>query len=151
VADRLTPAERQVFEAMPVVDQREGLRTARRFEALRPIGGDDSAFEAAALLHDAGKQVAGLGVASRVAAALVAIAVPGARIEEWRDGRGSWRRRLSLHLGHAEVGRELLAGAGARPAVAAWAGAHHTPGAWAGLGLPGGVAESLARADGERR
>ena len=128
---------------MSRADQREGLRTASAAQRLLPAGARTDEWWAAALLHDCGKQVAGLGVVGRSVAALV----PGSQVEAWATVSG-WRRRIADHRRHDVVGAALLAQAGARDPVVQWARNHHDRGAWGGY--PDGVAVALARADGER-
>jgi predicted HD phosphohydrolase len=86
---------------MAVQDRRHSIEVARRFIELAP-GADRSAV-AAALLHDVGKQVAGLGTMWRVVATVV-----GPRTKRLRD----------YHL-HEPLGAALLREAGSDDATIA--------------------------------
>jgi hypothetical protein len=144
----LEPGEREVWAGMSRADQSEGVAVARAFAAAS--SDDDPRWVAAALLHDAGKQVSGYGTFGRVYATVVIAFVGKARVREWADLSGRLRPRVGWYAAHDDLGAELLAAAGARPEVAAWAAAHHRPGRWAGTGIPADVCRELAEADGER-
>jgi hypothetical protein len=143
----LEPGEREVWAGMGRADRAEGVAVARAFAA--SSGADDSRWQAAALLHDAGKQIADYGTFGRVLATLVIAGVGKARVREWADRPGSVRARIGWYAAHDDLGAELLRTAGARPEVAAWAGAHHRPERWPGTGIPETVCRALATADGE--
>src|SRR5262249_52816991 len=64
VAGTLEPGEREVWAGMSTADQAEGVAVARAFRAA--TGDDDPRWLAAALLHDAGKQVSDYGTLGRV-------------------------------------------------------------------------------------
>jgi hypothetical protein len=146
VAATLEPGEREVWAGMSEADQAEGVAVAREFAGR---GGDDPRWRAAALLHDAGKQVSGYGTFGRVLATLAVVAVGKARAREWADGPGSVRTRIGWYAAHDDLGAELLRTAGARAVVATWAAVHHRPDRWAGSGIPADVCRALAAADGE--
>jgi hypothetical protein len=150
VAATLEPGEQRVWGGMGRADRAEGVAVARAFEATG-VGAGPRAEEwrAAALLHDAGKQVSGYGTFGRVAATLIMMGVGRARVRGWAGRRGDWRARVGSYAAHDDLGADLLRAAGARPAVVAWAAAHHRPGRWAGTGMPEVVCEALADADGE--
>jgi hypothetical protein len=116
------PGEVEVWERMPVADQRHAVLVARRFVA---GGGADAprGEVAAALLHDCGKLASGLGTFGRVAATLW-IAVVGRR----RAGRGDGR--VARYARHEPIGAEMLAAAGSDPrTVALVAGSGDAPAA----------------------
>jgi len=132
VATWLTPLELRLFERMPVVDRSHSVGVARGVAAhLDRVGlgiDDDEArwILAAALTHDVGKSVAGLGTYGRVMATL-SEAVGGASMARvWADRRGM-TRRIGLYLQYPTLGAELLAVADADPRVVAWAAEHHEP------------------------
>jgi hypothetical protein len=147
VAGALQPGEREVWSGMSRADRAEGVAVARAFGAAS--ADEDPRWRAAALLHDAGKQVSGYGTFGRVFATLVIAGVGKARVREWADGTGRVRARVGWYAAHDDLGSELLRTAGARPEVAAWAAAHHRPDRWAGTGIPEAVCRQLAEADGE--
>lgn len=137
----LTPVERAVWRRFPPSEASYTIRVARRAEALLADAGVDPAdtrWTAAALLHDAGKLDAGLGLFGRVLATVAGAVVPRVRRSKGRLGR---------YLHHAGIGASLLRAAGARPEVAAWAAVHHEPTRWAEGGIPPDVARALAAAD----
>jgi HD domain len=147
VADALEPAEREVWAGMSRADRAEGVAVARAFASV--ADDDDPRWRAAALLHDAGKQVSGYGTSGRVFATLVIAGVGKARARAWVDGAGRVRTRIGRYAAHDDLGADLLRAAGARPEVAAWAGAHHRPGRRRDTGIPEIVCRQLAAADGE--
>ena len=151
VAAALEPGERSVWQGMSRADQAEGLAVARRFEASpsSTAAGRDPRWRAAALLHDAGKQLSGYSAPSRALVTVLAGVVGDERVRRWAAGSGRRRARAGRYVAHDDLGAALLWSAGARPEVAAWAGAHHHPGAWPETGIPLEVCRALALADGE--
>jgi hypothetical protein len=139
----LEPRELHVWEGLGAADRAESVAVARRLDAADPT------WTAAALLHDAGKQASGYGPLGRVVVTVVAASVGGETVRGWATGTNRVRARMGLYAAHDVIGAELLAAAGARPAVIAWAGAHHRPDRWAGTGIPPEVCRALAAADGE--
>jgi hypothetical protein len=133
----LTPAEADLWGAMPRVDQVESIAVLERLPAA--VAADDR-WAAAALLHDVGKTASGLGVIGRAAATVRGRIGGGAIVS------GSWGE----YLRHAEIGADALAAVGARPEAVAWARAHHRPDDWPLDEIPPAVCVALARADGER-
>lgn len=132
VAGWLTERELRLFERMPAVDQSHSLGVARGVAAhLDRVGLDADDAEsrwivAAALTHDVGKSVAGLGTYGRIMATL-SEAVGGASMAKvWADRRGM-TRRIGLYLQYPTLGAELLAVAGSDHRVVAWAAEHHEP------------------------
>ncbi len=132
---------------MSRADRAEGVAVARAFG--EAPADDDPRWRAAALLHDAGKQVSGYGTLGRVFATLVIAGVGKARVREWAHGTGRVRVRIGWYAAHDDLGAELLRTAGARPEVAVWAAVHHRPDHWPGSGIPETVCRRLAEADGE--
>ena len=151
VAAALEPAEQSVWETMARVDQAEGVAVAQRLdEALTATSeAPDARWRAAALVHDAGKQLSGFGTVGRALVTLIAAALGDARLRRWARSPAGLRARMGRYVAHDDLGAELLARRGARPEVAAWAGAHHRPARWAATGIPPAVCRALAAADGE--
>ncbi len=129
---QLTEAEQRLFDKMPAVDRSHSIGVARvvaaRLDLLGLATGDDDArwLLAAALTHDVGKSVAGLGTYGRVVATL-SEAVGGASMARvWADKRGM-TRKVGLYLQYPTLGADLLAVAGSDERVIAWAAQHHEP------------------------
>lgn len=128
----LTPAEQRVFDRMPPVDRSHSIGVARATAAnLGSLGLGERDAEArwilaAALTHDVGKAVSGLGTYGRVVATL-SEALGGADMGAvWADKRGM-TRKVGLYLQYPRLGADLLALADADPRVVAWAAQHHLP------------------------
>jgi hypothetical protein len=139
----LSEAEVGLWRGMSRVDRRHSARVARRVAA--DLG--DRATEpvlAAALLHDVGKTVAGLGTYGRVVATLSErFAGPGTA-EAWSQSRG-FTRRVGLYLRYPELGVDLLQMAGSDDLAVAWSAEHHLPPEdWT---VPQDIGEALAAAD----
>jgi hypothetical protein len=109
---QLLPGEVAVWARMSGADRRHAAGVARTVARSH----DDRPVVAAALLHDSGKVVSGLGTFARVGATLVG-AMRG------RDVGG----RVGQYLRHPELGAELLRQAGSDPLTVAWAAEHHLP------------------------
>ena len=90
--DVLNQAEFTVWNEMQYRDQRHSIAVLDRFDELAPTA--RTCERAAALLHDVGKNVSGLGFVWRVAATLV----------------GPRSRRFAEYHNHEELGAELLMG-----------------------------------------
>ncbi len=102
--------EARLFWAQATADQRHGLRAARLVQAQRP---EARRLARAALLHDVGKQHAGLGVVGRTIAGVV---------EQLRLRPTG---RVALYLDHGAQGAEDLEAAGSEPLVVEFARHHH--------------------------
>lgn len=132
---RLSEREAVLFDRMATVDRAHSLRVARAVAAeleRRGMAGDASVawVVPAALLHDVGKQVAGLGTYGRVVATLSAAVGGESMGPVWAERRGL-TRRVGLYLQYPRLGADLLAVAGSVPEVVAWAAEHHQPpGEW---------------------
>lgn len=85
-----------------------------------------SVMIAAALLHDSGKTVSGLGTWARVAATIMRPAIGRSVQTRWSTAAGL-RRRLADYWRHPEIGGRNLHSAGSHPLVSAWAAEHHRP------------------------
>jgi len=97
VTAQMLPQEVALWSRMAVQDRRHSIEVARRFVALRP---DASRAEiAGALLHDVGKQVAGLGTFARVAATVM----------------GPRTTRFRQYHDHEALGAAMLTEAGSEP------------------------------------
>lgn len=148
VAGILDPDELELWRGLPNHDQRYTIRVARRLEAElagTEFAGDDR-WLAAALLHDAGKLDAGLGVVSRSVATVMGAAAGPARVDAWA-GRSGFRRRVAWYVRHDERGADRIRAAGGRVEAARWAWAHHHRDRWPASGIPTPVAEALEAAD----
>ncbi len=123
--EQLLPDEVEVWNQMSNADRRHAAGVARRVEramgteATRPI-------LAAALLHDCGKTVAGLGTYGRVIATLSAKLAGRDQAAAWSETQG-FTRRVGLYLEHPRLGADLLGMAGSAPLTVAWTAEHHLP------------------------
>jgi hypothetical protein len=121
----LLPGELDVWRKMSRVDRRHAVGVARRVErslgdeAVRPV-------LAAALLHDCGKIVSGLGTYGRVIATLSVKAAGRDHAMAWSETRG-FTRRVGLYAEHPRLGADLLGLAGSAPLTVAWTAEHHLP------------------------
>ena len=143
IADNLIEGEQEIWRSMSRADRRHAAGVARRVE--RALGHEASRpVLAAALLHDCGKTVAGLGTYGRVIATL-SVKVAGAeQAVAWRETRG-FTRRVGLYVLHPELGADLLGMAGSAPITAAWAAEHHLPPEqWT---VPFAIGQALKEAD----
>lgn len=141
----LSDHERAAFARMSNPDRRHAVRVARAVD--RNL---DATVErrdevlAAALLHDVGKTVSGLGTYGRVIATISGAIGGRGYAEIWQDTTG-FTRRVGLYLRYTELGAELLSVGGSRPWVVAWAREHHLDEeAWS---LPPDIARVLVAAD----
>ncbi len=123
--EQLLEGEQEVWVRMSAVDRRHAVGVARRVEmalgaeATRPV-------LAAALLHDCGKVVGGLGTYGRVIATLSVKLAGHEQAVAWSETRG-FTRRVGLYVEHPRLGSELLGLAGSAPLTVAWAAEHHLP------------------------
>ena len=128
----LSVEEQRLFARMPPVDRAHSIGVARAvLRRLEPAGSDAQDpsrrwMMAAALTHDVGKSVAGLGTYGRVVATL-SEAVGGASMANvWAQRRGM-TRKVGLYLQYPQLGADLLAVVGSDERVVAWAAQHHEP------------------------
>ncbi|CAN5547851.1 HD domain-containing protein [soil metagenome] len=128
----MSETEQRVFDRMPPVDRSHSIAVTKavadHLDRLDLSVEDPDArwILAAALLHDVGKSVAGLGTYGRVVATL-SEAFGGADMASvWADKRGM-TRKVGLYLQYPTLGADLLAIAGADERVIAWAAEHHRP------------------------
>lgn len=123
--EQLLDGEREIWQKLSRVDRRHAAGVARRVEvalgheATRPI-------LAAALLHDCGKTVSGLGTYGRVIATLSVKLAGTDQAVAWSETQG-FTRRVGLYVEHPRLGAELLGLAGSAPLTVAWAAEHHLP------------------------
>jgi hypothetical protein len=143
VLSHLLEGEQTLWRRMSGPDRRHAAGVARRVaealgsEATRPV-------LAAALLHDVGKTVSGLGTYGRVVATLSAKVAGREQAPAWSATRG-FTRKVGLYLRHDELGADLLALAGSDPLTVAWARDHHRPSEdWE---VPRHLGEALKAAD----
>ena len=140
---QLLDEEYGVWMRMSRSDRRHAVRVARRVEralgaeAVRPV-------VAAALLHDCGKVVSGLGTYGRVVATLSGKLAGMETAIAWTETRG-FTRRVGLYLEHPRLGADLLGVAGSAPLTVAWTAEHHLPPEeWT---VPQAIGEALKAAD----
>ena len=128
----LSDRERRLFDQMAAVDRSHSIGVARGVVAhLDRVGlhEHDAAARwivAAALTHDVGKTVAGLGTYGRVVATL-SEAVGGASMGAVWAERSGMTRKVGLYLQYPALGADLLAVADSDERVVAWAAEHHEP------------------------
>ena len=104
---QLSGGELALWARMSAPDRRHAVGVARAVPVeLAP----------AALLHDVGKVVSGLGTFAR----------SGATVLGW-FGRERWHGRVGDYLHHDALGAALLRDAGASDLTVAWAAEHHLP------------------------
>lgn len=121
----LLAAEAELWERMSGADRRHSIDVARRVE--RSLGHEASRpVLAAALLHDVGKSVSGLGTYGRVLATLSAMVGGHEMSDHWAKKRG-FTRKVGLYLQHDQLGGDLLEMSGSDPLTVSWAREHHWP------------------------
>ncbi len=121
----LLDTELDIWHRMSKVDRRHAAGVARRVE--RALGDEATRpILAAALLHDCGKTVSGLGTYGRVVATLSAKLAGRDQAVAWSETQG-FTRRVGLYLEHPRLGGELLGLAGSAPLTVAWTTEHHLP------------------------
>lgn len=125
--EQLLPTEAALWRDLPGPDRRHSAMVARRVQ--RSLGdGATRPVLAAALLHDVGKQMSGLGTPGRVVATVAAATVVRTPEDVTRWSRSSgWRWHIGTYLRHPEIGARLLVGAGSDPLTVAWTLEHHRP------------------------
>jgi len=128
----LTDGEAKVFGRMSANDRRHSIGVARAVAAHLDrvdLGVDDPESRwimAAALTHDVGKTVAGLGTYGRVVATLSGWLGGHDMAASWADTRG-FTRKVGLYLQYGELGADVLRLEGSDERVVAWAAEHHLP------------------------
>lgn len=147
----LSEREQVLLARMSNPDRRHAIGVARAVDAA--LAADDAprldaerrrVVVAAALLHDVGKTVAGLGTYGRVVATLSGL-VASDFAEAWQQSSG-FTRKVGLYLRYPVLGAELLEINESDPWVVAWAREHHEPeSAWT---IPVEVGRVLVGADG---
>jgi hypothetical protein len=144
-AAHLTPGERALYAAMPLVDRRHAVDGARL--VVTRAGDDARDAVEAALVHDVGKRHATLGTFGRSLATVAGWAVRSdTRRSAWarRPGR---RGRVGAYLRHDVVGAAEVAAAGGSALAVAWTAGHHDPARVAALDAPTDVIHALVAAD----
>jgi hypothetical protein len=122
---QLLPSELVLWRSMARADRRHAAGVARRVEAdLGPAA--SRPVLAAALLHDVGKTVSGLGTFRRVGATLIAATKGTREVATWAS-RAGWRRRVGQYVDHPTIGSSLLEAAESDPLTIAWTAEHHRP------------------------
>ncbi|MDQ3570798.1 MAG: HD domain-containing protein [Actinomycetota bacterium] len=130
----LSEGELSLWRRMSGADRRHAVGVARRAE--ESLGGEEAGRPvlAAALLHDVGKVVPGLGTLGRVVATLVGMS----------RARPGWPR-IEQYLAHDRLGGDLLEQARSHPLTVAWAREHHhPPERWS---VPPAIGRALKAAD----
>ena len=130
----LLPGESALWSRLSNPDKRHSITVAREVD--RRIGDDATRpVLAAALMHDVGKLVSGLGTFARVGAAVVGAVA----------GRDRPQGRIGDYLRHDERGARMLEIAGSDRLTITWAAEHHLPpDRWS---LDGKIADTLKAAD----
>ena len=116
VATILTEKEMALWQRMSGADRRHAVGVARRVQADLGEAGAGRPELAAALLHDVGKLVSGLGTFGRVMATLAGL-----------SGARAMTPAIEQYLAHDRLGADLLDRAGSHPLTVAWAREHHRP------------------------
>lgn len=123
--EHLLLAEVDIWTKMSRPDRRHAVGVAHRVE--RALGAEATRpVLAAALLHDCGKTVSGLGTYSRVIATVSAKVAGHEQAMAWSETQG-FTRRVGLYLEHPRLGADLLGLAGSAPLTVAWTAEHHLP------------------------
>lgn len=128
----LNERELAAFGRMAAVDRRHAVGVARavasNLDRVGLVEDDPDArwILAAALLHDVGKSVAGLGTYGRAVATLSGWIGGHDMAASWADTKG-FTRKVGLYLQYPTLGADLLTMAGSDERVVAWAAEHHHP------------------------
>jgi len=139
----LLPSEAEIWQRMSRNDRRHAVGVARLARLALGEQAPRPAI-AAALLHDCGKTVSGLGTYGRVIATLSARVAGQEQARAWSETQG-FTRRVGLYLEHPRLGADLLGMAGSAPLTVAWTAEHHLPAdEWT---VPVEIAEALKSAD----
>jgi hypothetical protein len=139
----LPPQAMQLFEAMPLHDQRHSLAV---YDALRARGQTHPALLQAALLHDSAKA----GVVRlwhRVAIVLLNALAPGIGARLGLQNPRSWRYPFYVSRHHAELGADRAAQAGVDPLAVELIRSHSVHGSNRGPGVPGELLAALQAVD----
>jgi hypothetical protein len=140
-----TPAEYALWARLSNQDRRHLVDSARQVQAA--LGPDaDPVWPRAALLHDAGKYHAELGVLGRSFATVAAYGLGHDRVRTWA-GRSGVRGRFGRYERHGEIGADELRAVGSPEPVAEWSALHHHPERFAASPIPTDVLAVLDRAD----
>lgn len=124
VRQSLSPAQRALFERMSPNDQQHAVAVVR---TLIDAGWSDAELIQAALLHDAGKAAADIGLSYRVAVVLLRAFWP-AGLNRLAATESGWRRPFHVHQRHPEIGAQLAAEAGSSGRVVELIRHHQHPG-----------------------
>jgi hypothetical protein len=119
----LPPRALDVFDAMPVADQRHALDVVDR---LRASGQTDADLLAAALLHDAGKGRR-IRLWHRVVTVLVEAVAPSRLEDIGSPDPGSWRHPFYIQRHHEALSAQAALDAGCSRRVAAFIGGTAEP------------------------
>ena len=122
--DHLSEGERRAFARLGPGDRSHSIGVAKKVEA--NLGAEGDWVITAALLHDVGSPVAGLGIYGRVIATICGALVGPDMAEHWAQKSGM-TRRVGLYLKYPELGVDILELAGSDERVVAWSAEHHSP------------------------
>ncbi len=117
VASILAPSVMVLWSEQPRWDQRHSYCVAREVERTM----DDTEVLGAALTHDIGKVVAGLGPIARSFATIIGVRAGKAGRAHWHLG---WKRKIRDYFDHPTLGATLLEECGASPVLVEWARVH---------------------------
>ncbi len=120
----LTPPEYELFQRMPVNDQRHSLAVMR---ALRQAGHTSPDLLAAALLHDVGKTRVRLHLWERAMPVLGRAFAPGLSKRLAAGSLTIWSRPFVTAAQHPVWGAEMVAAAGGSPRTVALIRRHAEP------------------------
>lgn len=148
--NHLNDPERRAFARLGPGDRSHSIGVAKKVVAnldriSTELDGDPGDWiVAAALLHDIGKSVPGLGIYGRVIATVSGSLVGDDMAEHWAEKSGM-TRKIGLYLKYPELGVTILELAGSDPRVIAWSAQHHSaPADWT---IPLAVGQLLSDAD----
>lgn len=127
----MNEAERSAFARLGPGDRSHSIGVARRVASnLDRLGSTDSEERewvvTAALLHDIGKSVPGLGIYGRVIATILGALFGDEMADHWAEKPGM-TRKIGLYLKYPQLGVDILELAGSDYRVIAWSAQHHHP------------------------
>ncbi|MGB6058232.1 MAG: HD domain-containing protein [Microthrixaceae bacterium] len=129
--NHMNKAERNAFARLGPGDRSHSIGVARKVASNLDQSGivdaEDRAWVVtAALLHDVGKSVAGLGIYGRVIATVCGALFGDEMADQWAEKSGM-TRKIGLYLKYPELGVDILELAGSDARVVAWSAQHHSP------------------------
>ncbi|HTN99844.1 MAG TPA: HD domain-containing protein [Microthrixaceae bacterium] len=118
----LSVGEQRAFARLGPGDRSHSIGVAKAVEA--NLGDEGDWVITAALLHDIGKSVPGLGTYGRVIATICGALVGQDMADHWAEKSGM-TRRIGLYLKYPVLGVDILELAGSDERVIAWSAEHH--------------------------